>query len=510
MTTPEPPRSPFPSRRDLHRDDRHEFADEHLAPAETTDAPPGDDEQATAQWTLAFDQEQSSSQLAMTGHGDGETQPQGEEPRSYPGEYPLQDAPAFNDPLTDPYAEAAAIEPTRVERPAFPGPQAPDAQSLFPSLGAGDTSSGLRSRRLEHERVRARKRKRNRRIRTFFVFLLVFALIGAAGYFALKFIGSPTVTEADDYPGPGHGSAEVTVESGDLGTDIGQKLVNADVVKSVAAFTRAFDANVASSSIRPGTYSLMLQMSASEAVAALLDEANRTDNTVTVNAGQTAAEIEQRMIDVAGFTREDVDAALADTAALGLPEEAGGNIEGWLFPRSYEVSASDTPTSLFTEMIAATVEEMEVLGVPEGERQTLLIKASILEREMNIPEYLPQVARVIENRLDNPEGETRGLLQMDSTVLYGVGKTGGVPTRDDLANDNPYNTYIHKGLPPTPISQPSRAAVEATQNPASGSWLYFVTVNLDTGETLFADTLAQQEESRLKFNTWCDANEGKC
>ena len=99
---------------------------------------------------------------------------------------------------------------------------------------------------------------------------------------------------------------------------------------------------------------------------------------------------------------------------------------------------------------------------------------------------------------------------MDSTVLYGVGKTGGIPTEADLANNNPYNTYKHKGLPPTPISQPAYSALEAVKNPEPGKWLYFVTVDLDTGETLFAATHAEQVANTEKLNAYCSAHPGKC
>lgn len=349
-------------------------------------------------------------------------------------------------------------------------------------------------------------------MRTFLVLTVVIALLGAAAWYAVGALrgsgGGPETS--DDFPGPGSGSVEVTVERGDLGSDIGQTLVDEGVVKSTAAFARALDANKASGSIRPGTYTLKSQMSASDAVAALLDDANRSDNTVTVDAGQTMAQVVQKVVDVTGLPQDQVESAFADADAIGLPAEAGGSAEGWLAPGAYEVSASDTPQSLAAEMVAATVKELDDLGVPSDQRQDLLIKASILEREVNIDQYLPQVARVIENRLDHPEGETKGFLQMDSTVLYGLGKTGGIPTADDLAQDTPYNTYLHAGLPPGPIAQPSRAALEATLRPADGDWLYFVTVDLDTGETLFATTHDEQEQNRKKLDEFCAAHAGKC
>ena len=374
-------------------------------------------------------------------------------------------------------------------------------------------TTGMRSRRFEYERRRARKRRRNRRIRSFFIILLVLVLLGGAGWFALKQLdltGQQSSAYTDDYPGPGTGQVEVTIDIGATGTSIGETLVEAGVVKSTEAFNRAFAANKAAPSIRPGTYRLKKEMSASDAIAALLDEKNRSENTVTVTPGQTTWQIVERITSVTSFTADEVNAALKDTTAIGLPEEAGGNAEGWLAPGSYEVSSSDTPTTLLSQMIKQTIGELDALGVPKDQRELILNKASILEREVNIDEYLPKVARVIENRLNNPDAETMGYLQMDSSVLYGVGKTGGVPSADDMADDNPYNTYLHKGLPPTPIAQPSEAAIKAVLKPADGPWLYYVTVNLETGETLFAQTLAEQEANTARFREYCTANPGKC
>lgn len=401
--------------------------------------------------------------------------------------------------------------PSRSKATPRPSESAAARAKKTSSLPAETT--GMRSRRFEYERRRARKRRRNRRIRSFFIILLVLVLLGGAGWFALKQLdltGQQSSAYTDDYPGPGTGQVEVTIDIGATGTSIGETLVEAGVVKSTEAFNRAFAANKAAPSIRPGTYRLKKEMSASDAIAALLDEKNRSENTVTVTPGQTTWQIVERITSVTSFTADEVNAALKDTTAIGLPEEAGGNVEGWLAPGSYEVSSSDTPTTLLSQMIKQTIGELDALGVPKDQRELILNKASILEREVNIDEYLPKVARVIENRLNNPDAETMGYLQMDSSVLYGVGKTGGVPSADDMADDNPYNTYLHKGLPPTPIAQPSEAAIKAVLKPADGPWLYYVTVNLETGETLFAQTLAEQEANTARFREYCTANPGKC
>lgn len=371
-------------------------------------------------------------------------------------------------------------------------------------------TTGMRSRRLASERRAARKRKRRRRVRSFFIIVLVLGLLVGASYVAYDQLFNSSTTSSDDFPGPGSGSVEVTIAENSSGRDIGQTLVDAGVIKSVGAFVRQFENNRASTSIRPGTYRLKLQMNAAGALAALLDETNRLDSTITIKSGQKKSEIKQRIIDIMGVTEAEVDAAFADTEAIGLPSEAGGNVEGWLLPGSYEVSEEDTPTTVIARMVKGTIDELDRLGVAPADRETVLIKASIVDGEMNIDKYMPMVARVIENRLADTNGETKGMLGMDSTVLYGVGKTSGLPDQADLDNDNPYNTRLHAGLPPTPIGQPSEKAIEAVLNPAEGTWLYFVTVNLDTGETLFASTLEEQEKNRDKLTAYCSAHPDEC
>ncbi|MBS6637563.1 MAG: endolytic transglycosylase MltG [Actinomyces sp.] len=347
-------------------------------------------------------------------------------------------------------------------------------------------------------------------MRSFFIIVLVLGLLVGASYVAYDQLFNSSTTSSDDFPGPGSGSVEVTIAENSSGRDIGQTLVDAGVIKSVGAFVRQFENNRASTSIRPGTYRLKLQMNAAGALAALLDETNRLDSTITIKSGQKKSEIKQRIIDIMGVTEAEVDAAFADTEAIGLPSEAGGNVEGWLLPGSYEVSEEDTPTTVIARMVKGTIDELDRLGVAPTDRQTVLIKASIVDGEMNIDKYMPMVARVIENRLADTNGETKGMLGMDSTVLYGVGKTSGLPDQADLDNDNPYNTRLHAGLPPTPIGQPSEKAIEAVLKPAEGTWLYFVTVNLDTGETLFASTLEEQEKNRDKLTAYCSAHPDEC
>ena len=136
-------------------------------------------------------------------------------------------------------------------------------------------------------------------------------------------------------------------------------------------------------------------------------------------------------------------------------------------------------------MVNARIAKLDEMGVPTGEeREKIMIMASIAEAEVNSQEYYGKVTRVILNRID------AGMpLGMDTTVAYGLGITAAELTDAMLADDtNPYNTRIHQGLPPTPISNPGDNAIQAAMNPEQGDWLYFVTTNLQTGETKFAIT----------------------
>ncbi|WP_127127717.1 endolytic transglycosylase MltG [Georgenia sp. SYP-B2076] len=347
--------------------------------------------------------------------------------------------------------------------------------------------------RREHRRA-AEARRRRRRRRTGIVMTLTFVLVVAVVAFAVPNVRdllSNRPSAAQDYPGPGSGEVSVVIGEGYTGNDMGVELEKQDVVASVRAFTKAFAENVNASRIQPGTYTLPQKIPARDAVAALLDPANKAEITITVPEGFHASQVYDRIANVAGVPLADVQAAAADPAAIALPAEAGGNPEGWLAAATYSFEPGDDAAAMLRTMVALTVSRLDERGVPADQRQAVLTKASIVEREVNLPEYYGQVARVIENRLADT-GQVAGRLQMDSTVVYGLGRVGGVPSSAELADaSNPYNTYTHPGLPPTPIGAPGTAAIDAVVHPPAGDWMYFVTVNFDTGETKFAATLAE-------------------
>jgi UPF0755 protein len=136
------------------------------------------------------------------------------------------------------------------------------------------------------------------------------------------------------------------------------------------------------------------------------------------------------------------------------------------------------------------------LGVRPHDLVTI---ASLVQAEAPAGAF-EKVARVIYNR-----EEERMALQFDSTVHYALGDTGGDPftTDEERRVDSPYNTYLYPGLPPGAIGAPGEDALEAALSPARGEWLYFVTVNLETGETRFAEDLAEHNANVRKLEKYC-------
>jgi len=325
-------------------------------------------------------------------------------------------------------------------------------------------------------------------------------LLVAAGYavwtYAVPMFTSHQ-TESSDYPGPGHGEVQVIVKPGDTGATIGATLVQKSVILSTQAFTKALTGNPAGKSIQPGTYKLKLEMRASEAVAALLDPLNRVALKVTIPEGLRVTQILVKIAGKTGIPLADLQKAAADPKALGVPAVAGGNLEGWLFPETYPYQPGMDPVDILAPMVAKTIAILDQHTVAEADRETVLIKASIVEKEGKLDVDRGKIAQVIENRI--AKSMTLG---MDSTIAYGLKKSGLELTVSDLASTNPYNTRTNVGLPPGPIASPGTPSIEAVLNPTPGAWVYFVTVNLDTGETLFATTLAEHDRYKLQLDQW--------
>ncbi len=241
--------------------------------------------------------------------------------------------------------------------------------------------------------------------------------------------------------------------------------------------------------VRPGGYALHR----SEPFGALRADLERGPNVLVVPPGFTVAETAARLGQLPGHSQANVLSLVRTRAVYSRYEQPGtGNLDGLLAPGQYILAPGESDASVLAQMVTRFDQEAEranldqlasTLGVSPYEAITI---ASIVQKEGVYPQNLAKVARVVYNRLAHAMA-----LQMDSTVLYAEGRDGGTVTKTDLALDSPYNTYLHKGLPPTPICVPSAASLDAALHPAPGDWLYFVLVQKD-GTEAFSNTLAEQ------------------
>lgn len=349
-----------------------------------------------------------------------------------------------------------------------------------------------------------REQQRRRRRRATVALVTALALFGGAA-FVVWGVVRPVVTgffEPNDYEGSGTGTVQVQIEAGDSGQAIGQELQKADVVKTAEAFVDAARDEPRAASIQPGTYELRRQMSAAAALQLLLDPASRVSIRIALPEGMTKAETFERLAQATGLPVEEFERA-ATEGDVGLPAEANGDPEGYLFPATYEFDPDVAAVEIIGQLVARHQQAMDSVGVPPERRREVLVKASLVEDEAQLADDFGRVARVVENRL------AAGMpLQLDSTVNYVTGKSGITTTEQDRATDSPYNTYKYPGLPPGPINSPGEKALAAALNPPEGNWLYFVAVNPETGETRFAATPEEHAQNVELFRQWLRENSG--
>lgn len=362
------------------------------------------------------------------------------------------------------------------------------------------TTTSLDLRRLQRLKRRATRRKWTLVFVT--VGLVIVAIGGSVAYNFVTTSFATTDNSALDYEGLGQGNVTVVIDRGATGADIATALFEAGVVGSEQAFLKEYKANSGSSGILPGHYYMQREMKAEYALERLLDPANRELYKITIPEGKKLDFYYQQIANVTGATVAEVEAAAEDTEALGLPAEAGGNLEGWLFPSTYSFDPGVTPTAVLQEMVRLTISTLDSVGVAPADRQRILTIASLVEKEAKLPEDRPMIAGVIYNRLNKDWA-----LELDSAVKYAVPtSTGSFATAEELKVDSPYNLHLHKGLPPGPIAAPGKASIEAAVAPAVHDYMFFVTVNLDTGETAYGATVQEHDANVQKLRDWMAAN----
>ena len=412
---------------------------------------------------------------------------------------------------TPPKMDAASVppEPPRIPERTVASTTAP-IDALFEEKGLKAPSTASR-----HDRDR-----RKSRVAAWGVFVIIIAIIGGlvGGGFVVFHTYEDQIRkvlgweEPKDYEaGLAEGETSVTVLSGQTGADISRVLFDAGVTKTSDAFySYLVESGEDPNALKPGVYSLQKKMTSEAALSALLDPANRQEFTAQLREGLTVAQSVPRIAEGIGLPLKDVEAAVEDPSVYGVKAQS---LEGWLFPATYTFDPDVTAKQVIQTMVDRTVKALNEAEVPVDQREKILTIASIIEKEARSEDDFYKVSRVIQNRLDPKISDTNGLLQMDSTAQYPFAdREGGTSSRaEELADENGWNTYKKTGLPITPIANPGELAMKAALNPAEGPWQYFVTVNLDTGETVFSATFAEHEKAVSQYQKWCRDNpDGGC
>lgn len=281
----------------------------------------------------------------------------------------------------------------------------------------------------------------------------------------------------------------VTVHLGDSISTIAGELHAKGVIASPFAFridTLIFGAPT----VQPGSYEVK-QGSSFATLRSILGTSPNVQ-VVDVTPGLMLSEVADDVASDAGNSFGAKFLAAATAAAASSAYGPHGSLEGLIGAGQYVITPQETPSQLVAAMVKSFQQEATSVGLTPTTRVNgldayqLVTAASIDEKEGYYPRYMPDVARVIYNRL------AQGMyLRMDSTVLYYFKQDGGTVTPAMLQTSTPYNTYLHAGLTPTPICTVSKYSLRAVLDPPPGPWLYFTVVNRD-GKTLFASTFAQQ------------------
>ncbi len=281
------------------------------------------------------------------------------------------------------------------------------------------------------------------------------------------------------YPKPG-AEVAVHIEQGDSSSRIADRLEEAGVITSSTLFRTLAWIEGRGRDFQAGTYLLHVGMQYGE-VFALLESGPQLAARITVPEGFSLKQIAQRVGEESFVTSDAFLAAVrSGRFSSGYLPAGATNLEGFLFPKTYDLRASDDAASLIQQMLnqfdmeAADLDwdRAEALGIS---RYQAVVAASLIEREAVRDDERPLIAAVIYNRL-----RAGMMLQIDATVQYALAQTPGQPdwkqniTYDDLTVNSPYNTYMNFGLPPAPICNPGRPSLQAALNPASVDYLYYV------------------------------------
>lgn len=309
------------------------------------------------------------------------------------------------------------------------------------------------------------------------------------------------------FHGEGEGTVAVTIPEGADAGEIGQILADAGVVDSARFFEINATINGDRGNLRPGKYTLKRGMSNGDAIAALqvVPEGPKPVETVELRLLEGPSRKENApVVDRSGKVKGSYAKASASKSVLRRIRKLGApkgtkTAEGFLFPATYTLPVGSTASDLVNAQLDAFEENFAKVDMSYAKKKNLtrydvIIIASMIEREAQLPRERRLVSAVIYNRLK--EGMTLGI---DATIRYATNNWQRPIRVSELEDPGPYNTRLNRGLPPTPIGNPGLASLKAAAKPANKNYLYYVRKPGKSGAHAFSSTDAQFERDRQRY-----------
>jgi UPF0755 protein len=335
------------------------------------------------------------------------------------------------------------------------------------------------------------------------VALLLLAAMAAAAWFLVSLF--------QPAKGGGKGAVAVTIPSGSSVSEIGDILSKRGVVSSSFFFELRARLAGKSGDLKPGTYTLKKGMSYGSALTALTKGVSPNLNVVrlTIPEGQDRTQVAP-LVTKLGLKGSYLTASVKspDLNPRSYGAHHARDLEGFLFPASYELKRGQTAADLVSKQLAAFKQNFGAVSMTFARKKNLskydvLTIASMVEREAQVPGDRALVASVIYNRLH------LGMdLQIDATLRFVLHDWTKPLTQSQLASHSAYNTRNRPGLPPGPIGNPGVASIKAAAHPAHTGFLFYVVKPNTCGKLAFATTSAQFEQDVARYNAARAKNHG--
>ena len=330
--------------------------------------------------------------------------------------------------------------------------------------------------------------------------LTLIAVVGVAAWFLISLF--------QPFGGDGSGSVTVTIPKGASVGEIGDILAKKGVVSRSFFFELRARLDGNSGDLKPGVYKLKHDMSYSAALDELTKGVAPNVMQVVIPEGKSRREIAPLAKGLKGsYLAASVRSPYLNPRNYGAKHAR--NLEGFLFPASYQLKKGASARMLVKEQLQAFRQNFSKVNLSYARKKNLtaydvLTIASMVEREAAVAKDRPLIASVIYNRLhdDIPLG-------IDSTLRYALNDWDKPLRVSQLASPSPYNTRNHNGLPPGPIGNPGLASIQAAAHPAKTGYLFFVVKPCGNGAHVFSKTEAQFERDSAKYNAARAKNGGR-